>query len=137
MKFKVCYNFCLPSRRSPHGNFINPIFLHISSVSVLAIWFSFMSSRQLLSSYLCLREVRTSTDLKLQYSLLDLNVYKCVSSMPFIFSAYTLIVLALDRYFAILYPLQPRLRRSQALGVICGVWVSTSKHKPTGCLKDK
>ncbi|XP_035709979.1 RYamide receptor [Folsomia candida] len=38
-------------------------------------------------------------------------------------SAYTLIVLALDRYFAILYPLQPRLRRSQALGVICGVWV--------------
>jgi hypothetical protein len=38
-------------------------------------------------------------------------------------SAYTLVALAGDRYMAILYPLKPRLRRSQALIVIFIVWV--------------
>ncbi|CAG7734509.1 unnamed protein product, partial [Allacma fusca] len=38
-------------------------------------------------------------------------------------SAYTLVALAGDRYMAILYPLQPRLRRSQAVFVIFIVWV--------------
>ncbi|OXA56972.1 RYamide receptor [Folsomia candida] len=38
-------------------------------------------------------------------------------------SAYTLVALAVDRYIAILYPLRPRLRRSQALAVILGVWI--------------
>jgi len=38
-------------------------------------------------------------------------------------SAYTLVALAGDRYMAILYPLKPRLRRSQAVVVIGLVWV--------------
>jgi hypothetical protein len=38
-------------------------------------------------------------------------------------SAYTLVALAVDRYSAILYPLRPRLRRSQALLVIAIIWV--------------
>jgi hypothetical protein len=38
-------------------------------------------------------------------------------------SAYTLVALAVDRYSAILYPLRPRLRRSQALLVIAVIWV--------------
>jgi len=37
-------------------------------------------------------------------------------------SAYTLVALAGDRYVAILYPLKPRLRRSQAVCVIFLVW---------------
>jgi neuropeptide Y receptor len=38
-------------------------------------------------------------------------------------SAYTLVALAVDRYSAILYPLRPRLRRSQALLVIAIIWL--------------
>jgi hypothetical protein len=38
-------------------------------------------------------------------------------------SAYTLVALAVDRYMAILYPLRPRLRQSQALLVIAVIWV--------------
>jgi neuropeptide Y receptor len=38
-------------------------------------------------------------------------------------SAYTLVALAVDRYMAILYPLRPRLRQSQALFVIAVIWV--------------
>ncbi|CAG7828598.1 unnamed protein product [Allacma fusca] len=38
-------------------------------------------------------------------------------------SAYTLVALAGDRYMAILYPLRPRLRRSQAVMVIFFVWI--------------
>lgn len=38
-------------------------------------------------------------------------------------SSYTLVALAADRYMAILYPLRPRFRRSQACWVIAGVWI--------------
>lgn len=37
-------------------------------------------------------------------------------------SSYTLIVLAVDRYIAIIFPLRPRFRRSQACWVILLVW---------------
>ncbi|CAL8074297.1 unnamed protein product [Orchesella dallaii] len=38
-------------------------------------------------------------------------------------SSYTLVALAADRYIAILYPLRPRFRRSQACWVIAVVWL--------------
>jgi neuropeptide Y receptor len=38
-------------------------------------------------------------------------------------SAYSLVALAVDRYSAILYPLRPKLRRSQALAVIAIIWL--------------
>jgi len=38
-------------------------------------------------------------------------------------SAYTLIALAIDRYIAILYPLRPRIRRTQALFAIVVIWI--------------
>lgn len=38
-------------------------------------------------------------------------------------SSYTLVALAVDRYMAILYPLRPRFRRSQACWVIAVVWL--------------
>lgn len=38
-------------------------------------------------------------------------------------SSYTLVALAADRYMAILYPLRPRFRRSQACWVIVVVWL--------------
>nr|XP_027230817.1 RYamide receptor-like [Penaeus vannamei] len=38
-------------------------------------------------------------------------------------SAYTLVAISLDRYFAIIYPLRPRMTRFQAKVIIAGVWV--------------
>lgn len=41
-------------------------------------------------------------------------------------SAYTLVAISIDRYFAIIYPLKPRMTRFQAKLIIISVWVLSS-----------